>query len=97
MKSKGGSQGLYRNAVDHIKNFDDDDPGRKTLMQEKCFAAWVIIIIIFNVINSIPAQALAVPFWFNICFIKVFFLNFFIAMVFLVGILSYMYVSTFKQ
>ena len=25
VKSKGGSQGLCRNAVDHIKNFDNDD------------------------------------------------------------------------
>ena len=27
MKSKGGSQGLCRNAVDHIKKFDIDDSG----------------------------------------------------------------------
>ena len=27
VKSKGGGQGLCRNAVDHIKNFDNDDPG----------------------------------------------------------------------
>ena len=26
VKSKGDSQGLCRNAVDHIKNFDNDDP-----------------------------------------------------------------------
>ena len=26
VKSKGGSQGLCRNAVDHIKKFDNDDP-----------------------------------------------------------------------
>ena len=57
------------NAVDHNKIFDNDDPGRKTfflshniLRQQKCFAAWVIIIKNFNVINSIPAQALATPF-----------------------------------
>ena len=31
VKSKGGGQGLCRNAVNHIKNFDDDDPGRKTM------------------------------------------------------------------
>ena len=27
VKLKGGSQGLCENAVDHIKNFDNDDPG----------------------------------------------------------------------
>ena len=27
VKSKGGGQGLCRNAVDHIKNFDIDDSG----------------------------------------------------------------------
>ena len=31
----------------------------------QCFAAWVIIIKIFNVVDSIPAQALAVPFDFT--------------------------------
>ena len=31
VKSKEGSQGLYRKAVDHINNFDNDDPGHKTL------------------------------------------------------------------
>ena len=31
VKSKGGSQGLCRNAVvNHIKNFDNDNPGHKT-------------------------------------------------------------------
>ena len=30
MKSKWGSQGQCRNAVNHIKNFDNDDPGCKT-------------------------------------------------------------------
>ena len=30
VKSKGGGQGLCRNAVDHIKNFDNDDPGHIT-------------------------------------------------------------------
>ena len=29
VKSKVGSQGLCRNAVDHIQNFDNDDPGHK--------------------------------------------------------------------
>ena len=56
VKSKGGSQDLCRNAVDHIKNL---------IMMAKtpqCFVAWVIIIKNFNVINSIPAQALAAPF-----------------------------------
>ena len=54
--SKRGGQGLCRNAVDHIKNFDNDDPGCKTLWQEELMfaACWVII--------SIPAQALATPF-----------------------------------
>ena len=47
MKSKEGGQGLCRNAVDHIKIF---------------VAPGVIIIKNFNVINSIPAQALAAPF-----------------------------------
>ena len=28
---KGGGQGLCRNAIHHIKNFDNDDPGHKTL------------------------------------------------------------------
>ena len=51
VKSKGGSQGLCRNAVDHIKNFDNDDPSHKTLWH-----LGVIIIKIFNVMNSIPAQ-----------------------------------------
>ena len=46
----GQGQGLCRNAVDHIKNFDDDP-------QVPQCVAWVIIIKIFNVINSIPAQA----------------------------------------
>ena len=43
--------GLCRNAVDHIKHFDNNDPGLKTFFlpqcfaaQEKCFAAWVTII-----------------------------------------------------
>ena len=35
--------------------------------------AWVIIIKIFNVINSISVQALAAPFWFHIFFITAFF------------------------
>ena len=37
VKSKGGGQGLCRNAVDHIKfkNFDNEDPGHKTL---RCLA-----------------------------------------------------------
>ena len=42
--------GLCRNTVDHINDFDNDD------------LAWVIIIKIVNVINSIPAQALAAPY-----------------------------------
>ena len=54
-----------RNTVGHIKN---DDPGHKTLWHLK-----VIIINIFNVIYSIPAQALATPFWFHIFFITAFF------------------------
>ena len=33
----------------------------------------LVIIINFNVINSIPAQALAAPFWFHIFFITAFF------------------------
>ena len=44
VKSKGGSQGLCRNAVDHIKNFDSNDPGRKTFFLPQCFAPWVIIL-----------------------------------------------------
>ena len=48
VKSKGGGQGLCRNAVDHIKNFDNDDPGYKTL--------WHLGVKIFNVMNSIPAH-----------------------------------------
>ena len=31
VKSKRGGQGLCRNAVNYIKNFDNDDPGHKTL------------------------------------------------------------------
>ena len=50
-------QGLCRNAVDHIKIFDNNDP-----RVPQSFVAWVIIIKIFNVINSISAQALATPF-----------------------------------
>ena len=46
--SKGGGQGLCKNAVDHIKNFNNDD-----LQVPQYFVAWVII---FNVINCIPAQ-----------------------------------------
>ena len=33
VKSKGDGQGLCRNAVDHIKNFDNDNPGHKTCFQ----------------------------------------------------------------
>ena len=62
MKKMWGGQGLCRNAVDHIKKFDNDDPGCKILRQDICFAAWVIIIKIVNVVDSIPAQALAAPF-----------------------------------
>ena len=72
VKSKGVDQGLCRNAVDHINFFDNDDPGCKTLRQEKCFVAWAIIIKTFNVTNNIPAQALAAPFWFHMFFITAF-------------------------
>ena len=48
MKSKGGGQGLCRNAVDHIKNFDNDDPGRKTfsfhVLATTVFIARVILV-----------------------------------------------------
>ena len=44
MKSKGGGQGLYRNAVDHIKNFDNDD-----LQVPQCFVAWVMIMIMIMI------------------------------------------------
>ena len=51
VKSEGGSQGLLITL--------------KMMTQEpQCFAAWIIIIN-FNVINSIPAQALAPPFDFT--------------------------------
>ena len=36
VKLKGSSQGLCRNAVDHI-NFDNDDPGCKTFEARKMF------------------------------------------------------------
>ena len=59
-------QDLCRNAVDHINNFDNNDPGCKTFFLPKCFPAWIIIIKIVNVMNSIPAQALATTFGFHI-------------------------------
>ena len=34
MKSKGGGQDLCGNAVDHILNFDNDEPGCKNLNVE---------------------------------------------------------------
>ena len=37
MKSKEGGQGLYRDAVDHIKIFDNDDPGHKNCSKENTF------------------------------------------------------------
>ena len=40
VKSKGDGQGLCRNAVDHIKNFDNDDPGCKIFFLSQCFVAW---------------------------------------------------------
>ena len=55
---KISGQGLYRNAVDHIKGFDNDDLGHKTVLPHQYFAAWIINIKTFNMINSIPAQAL---------------------------------------
>ena len=56
MWNQKGSQGLCRNVVDHINNYDNDDPA------SSIFVVWVIIIKIFNVTNSIPAQALV---WFH--------------------------------
>ena len=36
---------MCRNAVDHINNFDNDDPRPQNIeARKKCFAAWVIII-----------------------------------------------------
>ena len=61
-KSKGGGQSLCRNAVDRIKNFDNDDPSHKALGQEKLM--FCDLDHHFNAINSIPAQALAAPFWY---------------------------------
>ena len=70
---------------------DNNDPGCKKFFLPECFLAWekawVIIIKNFNVINSIPAQALAASFWFHIFFITSLGCNFFTARVFLVRIL----------
>ena len=37
VKLKGAGQSLCRNAVDHIKNFDNDDLSHKTFLPQ-CFA-----------------------------------------------------------
>ena len=39
VKSTGDGQDLCRNAVDHIKTFDNDDPGRKIFFLPQCFVA----------------------------------------------------------
>ena len=35
IKSKGGSQGLCRNILDHTESFNSDDPGYKTFSSHK--------------------------------------------------------------
>ena len=64
---------------------------------EKYFAAWVIIIKNFYLINSIPAQALATPFWFCIFFITAFFRSW--PQLFLVFLASFLKINacSYKQ
>ena len=91
VKSKGGGQGLCRNSVDHIKSFDNDHAGHKTLRQEKVLLLGSLLSK-FNVINGIPAQAFDVPFDFTSFSSQPFSgigHNLFTAKVFIVGMLYY--------
>ena len=64
MKSKGGGQGLCRNAVDDIKNFDNDDPGHKGC---NFFTARVFLVGITNymtpLVNFKHARAFCKQLW----------------------------------
>ena len=72
MKSKGGGQGLCRNAVGHIKIFDNDGPGHKTyflpqfLRPEKNFLRPGSLSKFLMWSQQHSCTGLGRPFWFHI-------------------------------
>ena len=82
VKSKGGGQGLCRNAVNHIKNFDNDDPGHKIF--------WHLGVIIIKLLMwstaflHRPGHPLLISHFFQHSLFQVLAATFFTARVFLV-------------